>query len=186
MPLLFCPAVARGPGRYHRAGEDGVWYASWSMRASWCESFRHFPDAGVDPFEIRRRAGRAQVAGARVLDLTDPATRSALGLLEGDLTGDDYVLCQAVADAARAAGLDGLLAPAAALPGARTLALFLPAVAAGVAVQVRSRVQRAPLDLVDHLGRIRPVPSAAAAFTAFVRRLVGLSPAQLRSRYRQR
>lgn len=34
-PFLFCPDPSIGPGRYHRAGGQGAWYASSSMRASW-------------------------------------------------------------------------------------------------------------------------------------------------------
>jgi len=51
-----------------------------------------------------------------VLDLTDQPTREALEVDEQDLVGEDQ-RCQLCADAARAAGLDGVLAPSAGLPG---------------------------------------------------------------------
>lgn len=41
---------------------------------------RHFLDTGVDPFEIRRRAGRVTVTNLDVLDLTNPAVCAALEL----------------------------------------------------------------------------------------------------------
>ncbi len=67
-PLTSCADPARGPGRYHRAGEPGVWYGSSQEQAAWAELFRHFVDEGVDPFEVRRRVGRVFVA-LEVLDL---------------------------------------------------------------------------------------------------------------------
>ena len=48
-----------------------VRYASAREQAAWAELFRHFMDDGVDPFEVRRRVGAAEVAGLEVLDLTD-------------------------------------------------------------------------------------------------------------------
>ena len=157
------------------------------MRASWCEIFRHFPDDGaLDPFEVRRRAGRVRVNNLRVLDLADPAVRAALDVEEEDLVGDDYDLCQGLADAARGAGFDGVLAPSAGLPGERTLAVFFAALDEGKVVEETSRVQVPPLDLVRHLGRIRPLPAAAAAYAAFLTRLRRSSYAALRRRYRRR
>jgi hypothetical protein len=70
--LRSCADPARGPGRYHRTGEPGVWYASNQEQGAWAELFRHFTDEGVDPFEVRRRVGRVSVA-LQVLDLTAAA-----------------------------------------------------------------------------------------------------------------
>lgn len=53
-PVTSCADPARGPGRYHRTGEPGVWYASNKEQGAWAELFRHFVDDGVDPFEVRR------------------------------------------------------------------------------------------------------------------------------------
>lgn len=61
-PLTSCADPARGPGRYHRTGEPGVWYASSQEQAAWAELFRHFVHDGIDPFEVRRRVGRVYVA----------------------------------------------------------------------------------------------------------------------------
>lgn len=156
------------------------------MRASWCELFRHFFDGdGVDPFEVRRRAGRARVTDLRVLDLTDPVVRQALHVTEADLTGEDYTRCQDLADAARAAGLDGVLAPSAGLPGAVTLVVFAAAMDAGNVAELTSRTQVPPLHLVHHLHRVRPTPAGAASFTAYRARLQRVPYARLRRRYRR-
>jgi len=87
---MFCPDPCRGPGRYHWAGGPGAWYASSSMSASSCELFRHFTIDGVDPFEVRRRAGRCRINAFAVLDLTDRQVREALDVDEQDLVGEDY------------------------------------------------------------------------------------------------
>ncbi len=159
-PLTSCADPARGPGRYHRTGEPGAWYASSQEQAAWAELFRHFVDDGVDPFEVRRRVGRVYVA-LDVLDLTDTAVRAHLGVDESDLIGDDYSTTQAIATAARDAGFDAVLAPAAALPDRETLAVFahaLPSVQAE-----RSEIRQPPPRLADLLPLIRPherVPDA--------------------------
>lgn len=46
-PLTSCADPARAPGRCHRTGEPGVWYASSQEQAAWAELFRHFVDDGV-------------------------------------------------------------------------------------------------------------------------------------------
>lgn len=159
-PLTSCADPARGPGRYHRTGEPGVWYASSQEQAAWAELFRHFVDDGVDPFELRRRVGRVYVV-LEVLDLTDEAVRAHVGVDESGLVGDDYSITQTIATAARDAGFDAVLAPAAALPDRQTLAVFahaLPSVQSE-----RSEVRQPPPRLADLLPLIRPherVPDA--------------------------
>jgi RES domain-containing protein len=115
--LDACADPAVTDGRFHRAGGVGVWYASSQEQAAWAELFRHFVDDGVDPFEVIRRVGSVDVTDLVVLDLTDSTVCVALGVTEDDLVADDYTLCQDIAAAAHAAGFDGILAPAAALPG---------------------------------------------------------------------
>lgn len=115
-------------GRYHRIGGVGVWYASDQEQAAWAEWFRHFVGDGIDPNETVRRVGHADITELVVLDLTDQSVRDLLGITEAELVGDDYSITQEIAEAARSAGFDGLLAPSAALPGRRTLAVFAPGV----------------------------------------------------------
>jgi RES domain-containing protein len=151
--LRSCADPARGPGRYHRTGEPGVWYASNQEQGAWAELFRHFTDEGVDPFEVRRRVGRVSVA-LQVLDLTDDRTRSHLGVDERDLLSEDYATTQAIAAAAHDAGFDAILAPAAALLGGETLAVFVRALSHVEAE--RSEIRQPPPRLADLLPVIRP------------------------------
>lgn len=156
------------------------------MTASWCELFRHFTVNGVDPFEIRRRAGRCAANELAVLDLTDRQVRETLGIDEDALVDDDYELCQRLAQAARAAGLDGVLAPSAGLPGHRTLALFSHALDDDHVVVETERVQVPPISLVRLLPRVRAVPAAAAAFEAYAGDLARRSYEAVRRLYRGR
>ncbi len=155
-PLTSCA----DPARYHRAGEPGVWYASNREQGAWAEFFRHFVEEGVDPFEVRRRVGRVSV-DLHVLDLTNATTRAHLGVDEDDLTSEDCAITQAIACAARDAGFDAVLAPAAGLPGCTTLAVSAEAlrnVTAG-----RSQIRQPPPRLADLLPLVRPhedVPDA--------------------------
>jgi RES domain-containing protein len=102
---------------------------------------------------VRRRVGRVSV-DLHVLDLTDETTRSHLGVDEADLVSDDYAITQTIACAARAAGFDAVLAPAAALPGGETLAVFVQALPSITAE--RSEVRQPPPRLADLLPLIRP------------------------------
>jgi RES domain-containing protein len=151
---------AAGPGRYHRAGGPGAWYASTTERGAWAELFRHHTSTELSPFEVRRRIGRARVESLRVLDLTDPATREALSVTEADLTSDDLSRCQALGDAARAAGFEGMLAPSAALAGETTLVVFPSGMAR--LTEDHSRVQRPPARLRALVSRIRRLGRAAS------------------------
>ncbi len=140
-------------GRYHRVGEPGVWYASFTERGAWAELFRHWGLNEVSPFEIRRRVGRARVENLAVLDLTDPTVRDRVGVTEDELFADDLARCQQIAADARDAGFDGVLAPSGALQGEITLAVFASAI--GKVSAEHSRVQRPPVRMIDVLTRIR-------------------------------
>jgi hypothetical protein len=98
---------------------------------------------------VKRRVGRVSV-DLLVLDLTDKTTRSHLGVNEADLVSDDY----AITCAAGAAGFDAVLAPAAALRGCETLAVFAQALPSITAE--RSEVRQPPPRLADLLPLIRP------------------------------
>jgi len=85
-----------------------------------------------------------------VLDLTDRHVREALDVDEQDLVGEDYQRCQLLADAARAAVLDGVLPPSAGLPGQQSLVVFTGPLDSGRGHHrdrtraVRRRWERAP------------------------------------------
>lgn len=180
-PLTSCADPARGPGRYHRTGDPGVWYASSQEQAAWAELFRHFIDDGVDPFELRRRVGRVYVV-LDVLDLTDEAVRAHLGVHEPDLVGDDHSASQAIAAAARDAGFQAILAPAAALPGRETLAVFAHALSS--VHPERSEVRQPPPRLADLLPLIRPHERVPEAVRRLYRTLARVGADAIRQRRR--
>lgn len=180
-PLVSCTDPAGGTGRYHRTSEPGVWYASNREQGAWAELFRHFVDEGVDPFEIRRRVGRVSV-DLQVLDLTDKETRSHLNVDEADLVSDDYATTQAIAAAARDAGFDAVLAPAAALPGCETLAVFIHALP-NVDAE-RSEVRQPPPRLADLLPLIRPHENVPDAVRRLLKTLEHFGAEAIRHRRR--
>ena len=164
-PLGSFADPALTDGRYHRLGGAGVWYASDREQTAWAELFRHFTSTGVDPFEVRRRVGAAEVHGLEVLDLCDASVRAALGVGYDDLVGDDYMKSQEVADKARAEGYEGLLAPSAAVHGGKTLVVF--PVGMDRLMLKESRVRQPPPRLADLLRVIRlrgDVPGAVRSY----------------------
>ena len=138
-------------GRYHRAGGARTWYGSSSEDAAWAEFFRHYAEKDIDPFEVIRRVGTISFEGLVALDLTDAQIRDALGLTQAELIADDYAVCQRLADRAREAGFEAILAPSAGLPEATTLAIFGDAVSnRRTAVDDRGR-QRPPIRMRQRL-----------------------------------
>lgn len=150
-----------GDGRYHRRHGVRTWYGSRTERGAWAEFFRHWVDAGVSPFEVRRRVGRVRVSLV-VLDLTRPRSIAALGLLPEYLVADDLSICQDLADQALSAGFEAILAPSAALPGEVTLAVFDAAIMK-ITVELDRGVRRAPPRMVGLRSRIRWLEAGVAA-----------------------
>lgn len=140
-------------GRYHRAGGPGIWYASSTENGAWAELFRHHEPARVSPLEVIRRIGRVRVTGLQVLDLTNARVREVLDISERELTDDDLTRCQEIADYAREAGYDALLAPSAALAGQRTIAVFSSAMRK--LADELSHVGSPPVRARRLLGRVR-------------------------------
>lgn len=167
--LLACLPIARGDGRYHRALGPNTWYASSTERGAWAELLRHHESPDISPFEVRRRIGRAGVHALAVLDLTDPDVRQTIGVTEDELRGDDLTLCQQLADAARAAGFEGILAPSAALRGEHTLAVFVDSL--DKVREEHSRIQRPPVRMRDLLRYVRLPEQASEALKRLYRRL---------------
>ncbi len=157
------------------------------MRASWCELFRHFMEgATVDPFEVKRLAGRIKVSGLKVLDLCDPDVLVKLHITSDDLRGDDYAVCHELADAARSCGMDGVLAPSAGLPGQRTIALFPETVDGGSVEEQHSRVQVPSINLMDVLENVRATPAHKSEFAKYTARLRRIGRAAAGRYYRRR
>jgi RES domain-containing protein len=151
-PVTSFVSPADYDARWHRVGQ-GAWYASTSAVGAWSELFRHFSHDGVSPFEVRRRIGRVGVTGLLIWDLTDETTRRALNVTLPELCDDDYAVCQQVADLARAAGVEGLLAPSAADKSARTLVIFPDAM--NKVVILSSTIARPPQRWRSVLLRVR-------------------------------
>ncbi len=97
--------------------------------------------------------GRARVEGLRVLDLTDPAVRGALGVGVEELVSDDLARCQQIAAWAQREGYEGILAPSAGLEGEVIVAVFASAL--GKVTEEHSRVQRPPRRMALLVPRIR-------------------------------
>jgi len=114
-----------------------------------------------------------------ILDLTDNAVRSHLGINEADLVDDDCDLTQAIADAARTAGYQGILAPSAALPGRETIAVF--AAALPFVEAERSEIRQPPPRLADLLPRIRPHENVPDVIRRVFRTLTRAGATSIRS-----
>jgi RES domain-containing protein len=154
-PLSFAdPATV--DSRYSPEGAAGAWYGSSQEQGAWAEFLRHFTQA-ISPAEVKRRMARVRVTDLAVLNLTDANVVRTLGVDPNDLTSDDTSTCQTLARQAVADGYEGILAPSAALPGRRTLAVFQAGMPR-LAVE-HEDVRRLPsrvLDLVDMI----PMPDA--------------------------
>jgi RES domain len=95
------------------------------------EAYRHLIEDELDDAKalaatvLERRLLTIEVKIPNVLDLREETNRTALDLSDAQLFSDvgDYRACQAVGAAAHAAGLAGLIAPAATRMG-ETLCLF--------------------------------------------------------------
>jgi RES domain-containing protein len=161
-----------------------VWYASDREQTAWAELFRHFTSAGVDPFEVRRRVGAAEVHGLQVLDLCEASVRTALGVGYNDLVGDDHAKSQEVAQWARSEHYEGLLAPSAAVHGGKTLVVF----AAGMhRLELgESRVRRPPPRLADLLRVVRLRGDIPAAVRSYLEGLANLGAEKVRAARRRR
>ena len=117
-----------------------------------------------------------------MLDLTDREIRSHLNVDEADLVSDDYATTQAIAAAARDAGFDAVLAPAAALPGCETLAVFVHALP-NVDAE-RSEVRQPPPRLADLLSVIRPHENVPDTVRRLLKTLERLGAEAIRRRRR--
>lgn len=92
--------------------------------------------AGLSPRQLGpRRLATIEVRLGRVLDLTSPAVREALGVTLETLTDDGTAMTRSIGAAAHRLGYEGILAPSATGEGT-VLAVFPDRLAAGSAVSV--------------------------------------------------
>jgi RES domain-containing protein len=133
--LLSGEGSVKYGGRYNPKGGFRAIYGSLELDTATAELLAHYrqqgrPDPEADVFPFVAVSLEAEVE--RLLDLTDTAIRRALKVSLKDLVGDwqntqdlgQEALTQAIGRLARAAGYQGLLAPSAAKPGGRNVALF--------------------------------------------------------------
>ena len=109
-------------GRFHRAGQDTVQYLSLHPLGPAAEMLRHHVGPDGDPDDLLLNLWTA------TFDI-DPVTVdfdqcAAFGLTVDDLVGDDYAPTQALAEAVREEGAEGMVVPSAALPGTQNLIVF--------------------------------------------------------------
>lgn len=105
---------ARVAGRYHTTDEDQVLYLSDTPALSVNESTRLFQTVPLG--ESAWYTATFEIGLARVLDLADQRIVERLGLTTADLVQPrpgGYLLTQAVARQARAAGFEAIRAPSA-------------------------------------------------------------------------
>jgi len=102
-----------------------------------------------------RRMSRLRVVGLPVLDLTDEAVRTVLGVTEAQLVSNDYATCRRVADVAwkHPERYGGILAPSAAKAGEATLAVSQAWLEGHVEVE-SSRTQTPPRRLIELFERV--------------------------------
>jgi RES domain-containing protein len=107
--------------RYNIRGYFGALYTSLSVETARREMARYFtvtPQGGFVEASIRLRLNR-------VVDLTDTSVQRKAGIEWGQLIGTRYAITQEIGLRAWENGIEGLLAPSAARPAERNLAVFL-------------------------------------------------------------
>lgn len=128
MPGCLPPSQpAAHAGRYHRPGDPWPLYASLDRETMWSERSRA-TDGEVPPDEDPRWVCTFE-ADVAVLDLRDPATRRALRVSVGQLTGpwspeSPNAAALRAAAAARRLGTDGMVVPSAARAGGWNLTVL--------------------------------------------------------------
>lgn len=167
--------VAPAEGRYHNEGAQPPLYASSTEDVAWGELFRHFSDGGaveISPFEIKRRMSTLEVLDLPVLDLTDELVREQLGVSEDELIGNQYGVCQAIAEllGTRLDLFGGILAPSAVIPSEQTLVVFQERIRGHVSVR-HTRTARPPRRLFGLFELV--IDTLPAALQSPLRELAG-------------
>lgn len=117
------PSPSRRTGRWGVAAGAVVNYWSTHPYAAWAEVYRY---DGTDWNTVRRISQRLWIGRFGHCDIVDLTGGDAgeWGLRAGDLVDDDWSACHTAARKLRAAGVDAVRVPSAALPGAENLVLF--------------------------------------------------------------
>ena len=135
-PLATEGSLAGG-GRYNPAGEFGALYASEEAQTARKEVARGLLRRGVNPASFPPGSWwdyDLEITLTAVLDLTDAAVLSELGIAPGALVAELAAITRQIAAEARSRGYQGLLVPSAASPGAKNLVVFAEGIAGNVQV----------------------------------------------------
>jgi RES domain-containing protein len=118
------------PGRWHSVGDGPTQYLSATVEGSWAELIRaEGLRCEAEAALIRMPMWVAEIHVQRVADYASFEKAARAGFPPEALIDEDYSRCQEEGKRLREAGLQGVLAPSAALPGALNLTLFGPQVA---------------------------------------------------------
>lgn len=115
-------------GRYNAPGEFGALYCSLEEITATAEVFKGLRAVGENPATYPEGSWmlfELEIQADEVLDLTHEETLARLGLQPAMLTGTHPEVTQRLGREARDAGYQVILAPSAAVPGAKNLVLFL-------------------------------------------------------------
>ena len=124
-PLSTASAKKSG-GRFNRAGQFGVLYASLDRKTAEAEvGFRmRLPMSSLKDFRVTTIAMEL----GSVLDLSDPHVQKELGITPAEIASDrasDKAKLLNIADKARAMGHEAILSPSARDPKGRNLNVYL-------------------------------------------------------------
>lgn len=117
-------------GRWHKSGESPTQYLSATVDGAWAELIRaEGLRSEREVSLIRMPMWAAEVHVQRVADYSSFEKAEAAGFSAEALIDDDRSRCQEEGGRLRGAGVQGVLAPSAALPGSLNLTLFGPRIA---------------------------------------------------------
>jgi RES domain-containing protein len=123
-------------GRWHRGGDGATQYLSTTVEGAWAELIRSEGlESDPEVALIRMPMWAAEVNVQQVVDYSTFEKAAKAGFPPEALIDDDYERCQDEGTRLRAEGLQGVLAPSAALPGSLNLTIFGPRVASSWGVR---------------------------------------------------
>jgi RES domain-containing protein len=118
------------PGRWHRINDGPTQYLSTSVEGAWAELIRaEGLRTESEVALVRMPIWVAEVQVHWIADYGSFRKAEEAGFAPDALIDDDFARCQEEGRRLRQAGLQGVLAPSAALPGSVNLTLFGPRIA---------------------------------------------------------
>jgi RES domain-containing protein len=131
-------------GRWNPPDSFPVVYAATDVSAAALEVYRTAARYGVAPAQLLPRVlWSVDTRLERVLDFSQEPVRRSAGLPLSAMQDDDMRLCQAYGDAAHYLGIEAIVAPSNAAPGANTVAIYVARLGA------RSRLEIVASQILD-------------------------------------